>query len=155
MLEYNRCGFLKPFVARNKFVIAVGRWPFTDGCGIVYFCFGFHYSNKEQLSLHWKGSFFFWSVVSSSEDWSRKHLMKGEALSMNLKNLLEERVQQSFETVNTICVEWTVQMKNRIVYKINFGLPHCFSRRMLTIWRNKSAPKNYFICSHWVLIFLN
>jgi hypothetical protein len=31
--------------------------------------------------------------------------MKGKGLLMNLKNLLEEKLQRSFEAFNTICVE--------------------------------------------------
>jgi len=31
--------------------------------------------------------------------------MKGEALLRNLKNLLEEKVERSFETVDVICDE--------------------------------------------------
>jgi len=45
---------------------------------------------------------------------------------MNLKNLLEETVQQYFETVNTICVELIVQVKNRLVYKIILDYPIAF-----------------------------
>ena len=90
---------------------------------------------------------------AGQEDWSRKHLMKGEALLMNLRNLLEEKVLRPSETVRTVCDERIVQMKNRIVYKINFGLPQCFPFRILTIWRNRSAPKNYLIFSHGVLVF--
>ena len=59
--------------------------------------------------------------------------MKGEALLMNLRNLLEEKVLRPSETVRTVCDERIVQMKNRIVYKINFGLPQCFPFRILTI----------------------
>ena len=52
MLQCNPCGFSETVRCKKQAIIVVGRGSFTDGCGIVDFYYGFHYSNKEQLSLY-------------------------------------------------------------------------------------------------------